>query len=236
VSWADVEPGHIFWSILYDLAATFPLDTEVGSLLEIVERREPFFWTGKTDMTVSQVIDEDIAYVESVVRAAKNIGSSFPLAFQPLNIAKTWVERTELFLSHSDQEGPLPGIEVCSPQYAEPAQQHIKAYLMSVMGEHLIPTWSYGNIPRFYFGHPFTCPSITSYLSSKCPALGLCNGQFPDTRELPASCWFQDCVRSTLQLEPTRIGIVSGEIRSETHAREQSFWEPKIRSKSGDEK
>jgi hypothetical protein len=128
-------------------------------------------------------------------------------------------ERLDEFFNYVPPADHLTGVEI-APSYSQPDSPHLRAYALHVLAEHLIPLWSLESLDRFRLGRPLACPSKTpGALETLCPARGTCNGIFPGTGWAKAECWFQNAMREKLKLNPSRIGIVSGEYESEDQAR-----------------
>ena len=87
---------------------------------------------------------------------------------------------------------------------------NLKIFTVSLIGEHLFPIWTGGDIDRFRTGRYFICPSIAHQLGFLCPVPGKCDGQFPGVRGLPNQCWFQQILHDTFTLSVDEIGIVPG--------------------------
>jgi hypothetical protein len=212
-SWAEVDPGNLFYTIFGEAADDLRGRSLSCSLQELASSVSYGFWNGENKLTMpAETISEDIIFVDSFKEYAKDVAPCLDVTFSRC-FPKTLEDRINMFFEYpQNKEIPVP---VSSPTNSVP-HENAAAYLMSHIAEHIIPLWSYGKLPRFRFGQRLFCPSSPGMaLENICPMKGKCDGGFPDTTNLPKTCWFQETLMDRLSLNIDRIGIVPGEFASE---------------------
>ncbi len=213
--WTEVDPNNLFYTFLLEITDDLNREARGNSLIDLAKMWEPRFYSNSGKIVhVDDIINEDVTYLEKIKDQSESISKCFSIVFKDIKILKTKEERMKYFFSSPLNNYPIQGIEIIKDGDF-PSPDKLDAYLLNALANHLIPISSFRSLNRFRFGKTFLCPSIFEPFYTLCPAKGICNGQFPGTKDLPSECWFQSSIKENLYLDPNRIDIVPGEFASE---------------------
>ena len=208
LTWADLAPPAVFETLLSrcsDVAQqTF---TSVDELSFQSRKLGPIVDEMFGPGYLLRIGSEDERYTD-VVLATDDIGLSYHTALCGIRNDAKHDSRFESFFRYPPSPPTKAQYQLLEADARPEVTNNLRALLLSVVAEHLIPTWSENGDDRFRSPRRLRCPSATAD-RPLCPSR-MCSGVFPGASGLPIACWFQETAASVLSLDVRNIGIVDG--------------------------